>query len=217
MQTKFGRLENWLIALFLASGFCPVFLRILEVTEKIPKDKMGDYATWFSGGGTMLAVFMAYIVGERQAKAARLQATIAETRRREQYIESILAVLDACEEEMSKFEDIYDLTTEERFAVAVIYDAPIFSSLESALASINLVELNSPGAIRDMIVARHALSGFKARVDEYFSKKISDARKMYGGRPDVYDRLYLEDVKSAFSKMNVRIRGSLKHLSNGSS
>ncbi|WP_040501896.1 hypothetical protein [Herbaspirillum sp. YR522] len=209
MEKGFSRLESALLVLIVASGFCPVFIQILEVTKDIPKDKMGDYATWFSGAGTIVAVFTAYLVGERQANAARKQSEAQERKRHGEQIASIFAILESCETEINRLADEYERNAGGRLALALSFEEPIFNALLNALMGINLATLGTHIAITQMVLAQQALFRLGEAIDEYCSDR-GETIIYTDGQPAIYpEPLRLKPWKNAFMGAHQKLRAAL--------
>lgn len=212
-----GKKLTWVEVLLLLTCFAGAWVAIAlafgQFTRGIDKDKIGDAATWFGGIGTMLAVFCAYLVGERQAASARQHSDQQERRRQGEHIESIVALLDACQVEVGRLADQYPNHTGSRLSISLSYEPMVFASLVSALGTVNLATLRSGGAVTQMVLVQQAALTIQKKVDAFRTAPIPVENRFYGSAHKLTgEPLRLTVWKDEFQRARTELMGELSKL-----
>lgn len=167
----------WVINVLLvitcfAGAWVVIALAFAQFVHKADKDVVGDFATWCGAAGTTLAVVGAFLIGERQAAAARKQIVEQEHQRWLDQVENLKAILQACDEQISRLQDRYPMHDGGKLLVARTYESTVMEALSNALATVNLASLRTSVAITKLILVQRAFNGLRRRVDDFLMESV---------------------------------------------
>jgi hypothetical protein len=174
-----------------------------------PPTQSSDWAAWVQAVGSIVAIFGAYFVGERQSRATLRAAhethQLAERTRRE----GIFAVIQAAHARAKEFEGALD--DETRLKMHDVYHPSLIDSLVELMAKLPVSELGSYQAINAFIIfsgqfifLKKALDAFVGgpHVDPDVIKTLAKLKAQgYGNREE--DQVI--ESKRAVLKKNVEV------------
>jgi hypothetical protein len=134
----------------------------MSASTLLPSDGQ-TLAAWFQAVGSIAAIFVAFVVGRQQAKAA-LRAVTEEQRARR---DSIVAVAGAAAEHARRIEEVLEYPDPGHARMYDVYDKTIVDGMVHALTSAPAHEVGSPAGVIALLALRDQFAFLGIQMERY--------------------------------------------------